>query len=75
MLIPDSKIMSGKSIHGANIESLALKLHDQEQIALNLCMMQEMKDPESKFKPYLDILPTNFDNFPVRFTKDEMELL
>jgi len=38
-------------------------------------LMQERKNPNSKFKAYLDILPKSHDDFPIFFTDAEKEFL
>lgn len=38
-------------------------------------LMQEARNPNSKFKAYLDILPRAHDDFPIFFTDEEKELL
>lgn len=34
-------------------------------------LMEERRKDSSYFDPYMDILPKNFDNFPIFYTKEE----
>ncbi len=34
-----------------------------------------MSNPESTWKPYLNLLPKNLDNFPIFYTKEELNWL
>jgi len=38
---------------------------------------KKKEDPDyvSKFQPLLDMMPSDTNNFPVNFTKDELEIL
>ena len=38
-------------------------------------MMEERRKPDSHFKAFLDILPKQFSNFPIFYTREERALL
>lgn len=38
-------------------------------------MIQEIDDPESKFKDYFGSLPKNFEDFPIMFDDNLLEQL
>ena len=38
-------------------------------------VMQERRKPETEWNAYIDILPKNFDNFPIFFTDEEKKWL
>jgi len=42
---------------------------------LNLLMHTELKNPNSKYKPYFDILPQNLYNFPIFYNSSELQFL
>jgi histone-lysine N-methyltransferase SETD3 len=42
---------------------------------LAIFILEEMESGQSFFKPYLDILPRKFDNFPMRWSDNELEWL
>jgi hypothetical protein len=46
-----------------------------ESATLAVCLMFEMKNPESKYKPFFELMPANFDDIPVMFTDAEKNLL
>lgn len=60
----------GKAIISSNIE-----LDAPKHIFLMVYMLIDMKNPNSFFKPYYDILPTNLCNMPIFWTNEELALL
>ena len=49
-------------------KGLRQRLISPKHSFLSTFLMQERRKPESIWQPYLDILPKNFDCFPVFFT-------
>jgi histone-lysine N-methyltransferase SETD3 len=60
----------GKAIMASNIE-----LDAPKHIFLMVYMLIDMKNTNSFFKPYYNILPTNLSNMPIFWTDEELALL
>ena len=43
--------------------------------AQSVALMEEVRNPDSKWKPYLDILPKDVSNFPLMYTQEEEKYL
>lgn len=50
-------------------------LHIWDTIMLQLFMMDESKNPESFYRPYLNMMPKDCSTFPVCFEDEEFKLL
>jgi len=60
----------GKAIIASNID-----LDAPKHIFLMLYMLVDMKNTNSFFKPYYDILPQKLDNMPIFWTQEELKYL
>jgi len=56
---------------GKKILSIYFDLHSPKHCLLSSFILLELNNPNSKWKHYLDILPKNFDNFPIFFSDEE----
>ena len=60
---------------GAKMEKAHLNLLSPKHSFLSSYVLQELKKPDTKWKPYLDMLPKSTSNFPIFFTADEKKWL
>lgn len=60
---------------GAKIEATKPKLLSPKHCMMTACILQEMHDAESKWKPFIDMLPQSTANFPIFFTQEELSWL
>jgi histone-lysine N-methyltransferase SETD3 len=42
---------------------------------LSTYLLREKKNPASEWKPYLDILPSDYDCFPIFFPQEDLDWL
>ena len=76
--IPEEMILNFETAHSSKavtqlkeqeiLEKLSDK--DREIIVMALYLMEESRNPESKLKDYLEILPTDVSNFPIFYDDD-----
>ena len=67
--------MAKATIIGTKMMLIWTKLNSPKHSFLASYLLQELKKPDSKWKPYFDTLPPSTRNFPVSFTDEEMDLL
>lgn len=60
---------------GDKIKRAKLTLLSPKHSFLSTYLLQEIHNPDSKWKPFLDMLPKSTNNFPIFFTEEEMEWL
>jgi len=60
---------------GKKLVDSGLDLLSPKHSFLSTYLLRERKNPNSFWKPYLDMLPENYNSFPVFFSEDEMKLL
>jgi len=60
----------GKKLVDAGVDLLSPK-----HSFLSTFLLREKKNPDSFWKPYLDMLPKDYNSFPVFFSDQEMKLL
>eukprot|EP00826_Nyctotherus_ovalis_P056957 TRINITY_DN7776_c0_g1_i5.p1 TRINITY_DN7776_c0_g1~~TRINITY_DN7776_c0_g1_i5.p1 ORF type:complete len:558 (+),score=117.68 TRINITY_DN7776_c0_g1_i5:94-1767(+) len=60
---------------GAKIKATMPKLLSPKHSLMTVCILQEMHDAESKWKPFIDMLPQSTSNFPIFFTQEELSWL
>ena len=60
----------GKKLVDAGVDLLSPK-----HSFLSTFLLRERKNPESFWRPYLDMLPKDYNSFPVFFSDQEMKLL
>lgn len=79
LVVPQSQIltldMAKESPIGAKMVKAGLHLLSPKHSFLSTLVMQERRKPDTKWAPYLDILPKSFGNFPIFFTKEEKKWL
>ena len=46
-----------------------------DKLTLIFLIMQERRNPDTKIRNFLDSLPTDWSNFPVLYSDEELELL
>ena len=63
--------MSKEAPIGAKMEEAKLKLLSPKHSFLSSYVLQELRKPDSKWQPYLDMLPKSTNNFPIFFTPEE----
>lgn len=56
---------------GAKMLKANLKLLSPKHSFLSSYVLQELKKPDTKWLPYLDMLPKSTNNFPIFFTEEE----
>ncbi|EGR29686.1 SET domain protein [Ichthyophthirius multifiliis] len=57
------------------IEQRNIKLLSPKHSILSIYILSEKKNPNSFWKPYLDILPCEFTTFPILYTEEEIQWL
>ena len=68
--------MGKESPIGIKIITNNLELLSPKHCFLSTFLLQERaKGDESKWKPYIDIIPKDYSNFPVCFDENELKLL
>ena len=77
--IPEKLIIFCEKIQG-NVVAKKLrkyfdKIKDYETLILSLFVIEEAYNPDSFWKPFIDILPTDLSNFPIFYTDEELSLL
>lgn len=60
---------------GKKLVDSGLDLLSPKHSFLSTFLLKERKDPKSFWRPYLDMLPADYNSFPVFFSDDEMKLL
>ena len=79
MFIPKSHLISLSMAKAAPIgEKIILSgldLFSPKHSLLSSFILQEKRNPLSFWKPYLDILPVNLNNFPIFYTQTELKWL
>jgi histone-lysine N-methyltransferase SETD3 len=60
---------------GAKMEKANLRLLSPKHSFLSSYVLQELREKDTKWGPYLDMLPKSTDNFPIFFTKEERKWL
>jgi hypothetical protein len=60
---------------GQKIINAGLDLLSPKHSFLSTFLLREKKDPNSFWKPYIDLLPTDYNSFPVFFSEDELKWL
>ncbi|MDR3736658.1 MAG: SET domain-containing protein [Acidobacteriaceae bacterium] len=77
--VPHSLIItpqSGKELEiGAKILKANVKLNWDYLVYITIFLMNEMHNPESKWKPYLDVYPRLANGFPMFYSEYEKSLL
>jgi histone-lysine N-methyltransferase SETD3 len=77
MKIPNSLLitleLARENYIGSKVSQL--NLLSPKHCLLTSYILQEKIKSESKWKPYLDILPRSYDNFPIFYTEEELYLL
>ena len=76
--IPEEMILNFETAHSSKavtqlkeqeiLEKLSNK--DRDIIVMALYLMEESRNPESKLKDYLEILPTDVSNFPIFYNEE-----
>eukprot|EP00826_Nyctotherus_ovalis_P039605 TRINITY_DN381_c0_g1_i1.p1 TRINITY_DN381_c0_g1~~TRINITY_DN381_c0_g1_i1.p1 ORF type:complete len:477 (+),score=178.23 TRINITY_DN381_c0_g1_i1:513-1943(+) len=56
---------------GSKMEKAKLKLLSPKHSFLSSYLLQELRKTDSKWQPYLDMLPKSTSNFPIFFTEEE----
>jgi len=56
---------------GKKILSIYFDLHSPKHCILTSFILLEQRNPHTKWKHYLEILPKNYENFPIFFTEEE----
>ena len=67
--------MAKDSLLGRKMLLSKLNLHSPKHSFLTTYILQEISNKNSKWKPYLQILPQSYDNFPIFYTEEEKNLL
>lgn len=79
IFVPETAIITLKiakeSKIGRKLQEPKLMLEHKEHCILAAYLLQEMKDPESVWKVYLDTLPKTMTSFPEFFSEEERNLL
>ena len=57
---------------GKKIKEAELDLLSPNHSFLSTFLLQERKNKDSHWKPYLDLLPSDYNSFPVFFTDEEL---
>ena len=74
--IPRGMLMSGEAIQSPIASKLKDNLHEFGRLVIGhrfgsveytVHLLEESCRPDSKWRPYLDILPTTLSNFPINF--------
>ena len=60
---------------GKKILNHALDLLSPKHSFLSTFLLKERKNPNSFWRPYLDLLPSDYNCFPVFFSDEEMKWL
>ena len=77
MVIPMQLMITLKHARNTQIGSFFknIDLYSPNHSLLSSFILQEILNPNSFWKPYLDILPDTFDNFPIFYTAADEKLL
>lgn len=67
--------MAKESPIGSKMVNANLDLLSPKHCFLAIYLLQEKKNPNTKFQLYFEILPKNFNNFPIFFKEHEKKLL
>jgi histone-lysine N-methyltransferase SETD3 len=59
---------------GRVLASFMYDLNSPKHCLLSSFLLQELHNPNSKWKHYIDILPKDYTNFPIFFTDEELKL-
>jgi len=77
MFVPPKIILSGDMV----VEQPEYKVYSENEevrkrldCLTSLYMLNEMRKPDSFWRPYFDILPTDFSNFPMFFSPEEVAM-
>lgn len=60
---------------GRKMIDAALDLLSPKHSFLSTFLLRERKNPDSFWKPYIDLLPSDYNCFPVFFSDDELKWL
>ncbi len=60
---------------GEKLFEFMYDLNSPKHCLLTSFVLQELHNPDSKWKYYLDILPKDYSNFPIFYTNNEFKLL
>lgn len=52
-----------------------IRLHSPKHTLLSILLLELKNTPDSKYKPYIDLLPEDHSCFPINYSKTELELL
>ncbi|KAL4487539.1 hypothetical protein ABPG72_007059 [Tetrahymena utriculariae] len=79
LFIPKSHLitleMAKETPVAKKIIAAKLNLLSPKHSFLSTFLLQERKNNESKWKPYLDILPSDYNQFPIFFSEDDLSWL
>lgn len=77
MKIPKDLLITLEIAKGTNIGNKIsqLNLLSPKHCLLTSYILIEKRNPNSKWTPYLDILPKSYDNFPIFFNEEELSFL
>ena len=79
LVVPKGQIitleMAKETPIGSKMEKAHLHLLSPKHSFLSSYVLQERRNPETKWEPYFDILPKNVTNFPIFFTPEEKKWL
>lgn len=67
--------MAKETLIAKKILSCKLDLLSPKHSFLSTFLLQERRNPNSFWKPYLDVLPEQYTNFPIFFSESELEWL
>lgn len=67
--------MAKETTVSKKILSYKLDLLSPKHSHLSTFLLQEKHNPNSFWKPYLDILPATYSSFPIFFSEDELKWL
>jgi histone-lysine N-methyltransferase SETD3 len=67
--------MSKEAPVGARMEKLKLSLLSPKHSYLTSYVLQELHNKDTKWQPYLDLLPKDLSSFPISFTHEEKKWL
>jgi hypothetical protein len=73
--VPNECIISLNNIKNTNLGKFISKYNVCSHTYLAMKILKERNDLNSKWKPYIDILPLKFQNVPLFYTTDEIKSL
>lgn len=57
------------------LEKKKINLYNFRHTVVALAILEQKDNPRSFWKPYIDIFPDNFNEFPLKYTDKEFNLL